>query len=231
MQILSPPAFQIPSMLMEFKWMARTCLLISTYFSEWIDVQELITQHCINHGWNRRCPLSQDTAIDAMCIPAPRYRGYLCRQRSRRRALLLIYIVWSSAKHPPLNYEDLEHRYGLKLYTYLPSDVNLPRGDYPHTGRISARDDGALPLNSASAVYRAFKKYNGLKAFGCNSRAEHAARDGIKDWWVSFYGKEDLEAFVAAVDGSSIKWTQLHVLGTAHEPTTPTPKVRSPDDF
>lgn len=48
---------------------------------------------------------------------------------------------------------------------------------------------------------------------------------------MSFYGKEDLEAFVAAVDGSSVKWTQLHVLGTAHEPTTPTPKVRSPDDF
>jgi hypothetical protein len=118
------------SMLMEFKWIARTCPLISTCFSGWIDVQDLITQHCFNHGWNRWCPLTQDTAIEAMCIRPQRHRGYPRRQNAADDALYSLCIL-SGVLHntPPLKYEDLEYRDGLRLYAYLPSDINLPKGD------------------------------------------------------------------------------------------------------
>lgn len=184
----------------EFRWISECWPTMASYFSGWVDVQELVpagsdrVQVSLNDAL-RACKIIDDRSRIPSNQHAPATDGV------RSLAVLAALLderevnLASPATSP------------IKVYNCLPRPASLrPRGQFPFSARISTAAGSQLPLRTPTELCRMYSAFD-LKAVGTNRSRGKATMT----WWMAFNTSESLRDFVAEVDGSIVDEKELKV--------------------
>jgi hypothetical protein len=173
-------------MLAEFRWISQECPNLASYFTSWIDVQELVS---------KKQQIGLVNAIIAMQITYQKSTNPPKTHRSSSdtvRCLAVLFGLFRGSFNIPYHSKQV-------LLLRAP-----PKSSYhnPFTARITTVDGSFLPTeyHSPRALANLFKDYD-LKPVAFNTKG-FLKNNSIRVWWVSMETMEDLEKFVAEIHGS-----------------------------
>ncbi|KAF1844905.1 uncharacterized protein K460DRAFT_416264 [Cucurbitaria berberidis CBS 394.84] len=201
------------SFVAELKWMADDFPALATMFTEWVDVQDLVSNQRMDTASSNGTPPDQYglyNTLKAMRISG--WRSTHQRHRAANDAVKTLAVLSGLLSNIPL--QEVTREAGVSVYDSLPplhADKRQKR-HHNFTARISAADGDKLPLQTPNGLAKHYRKYQGLTGVGFNSQNSCLARGRVKYWWVAFRTLNSLNAFIADMHGSTFEDTKLRVV-------------------
>jgi hypothetical protein len=185
----------------ELAWIAQACPSLASYFTAWLDVQNLANQRC-----NLSRPISLMDAFDAL-----RLSGHVRAQNGHHWAAndALAYLGILSKLISTDQFFTLPQRGPKKeqcdFHEHFRQRVRDRPYKDPFTACVETIDGSLLPFGyrTTPKLNRMFRPYK-LKAFGISNSRKRAKESGSNYWWFSFYTLETLEKFTERVDGMTL---------------------------
>ncbi len=186
----------------ELKWISEKYPTFASYFSAWLDVQELVGRAYNGHF------IGLTNALHGLGIIDNRHNyHYHSAANDAVRNLAILAHLLSGAKvafqPPPPNKEE-----EVKRWSSLPHLRQYgPRTNYPFSARVSTTDGDALPDLTLEELANLYASYN-LKAVAMNCKNQQRG----KIWWLAFHTLESLKDFLRDFEGTVIKGKSLKVI-------------------
>lgn len=181
---------------MEFKWISERYPSLASYFSAWVDVQELVTAQC---GGVR---LGLTGAVQGLGIIDNRHNAQqhsAANDAVRDLAVLAGLLSGTKLITTPQGKEQA------KGYSSLPPVKAFRHwAQYPFSVRLATMDGGSLPAVSHRNLAELFAGYD-LTAVGLNRE------DNVHIWWLAFWTLKSLREFIRDSEGLKVEGKVLKV--------------------
>lgn len=194
----------------ELKWIAQHCAAISSLFTTWVDLQDLIWQESASNS--DQVPTRPGLQATMKGLQLPHYRDWRrCQNRhyasnDALRCLLVLSSLLSPIAPgfaPPTSSKDPFSR-----FAKLPK----PSRKFPFAARMRAMDGRRLPRQTPQSLQKAFARFAGLNGVGLNAQTKRLRSAGVGTWWVSFRDEVSLSDFILEVARLSFKGVKFCVV-------------------
>jgi hypothetical protein len=193
----------------ELKWIAQHSPSISSLFTAWADVQDLIWHESASSD---QIPTRPGLQATMQGLHIPHYRDWRrCQNRhyasndALRCLLVLASLLSPTAPRlaPPTSLKASFSR-----FAKLPK----PNRKFPFAARMKAIDGRRLSRQTPQSLQKAFARFAGLNGVGLNTQTKRLRLAGVGTWLVSFRDEESLSDFILEVAQLSFKGVRFCVV-------------------
>jgi len=201
----------------EWRYITRNCPSLSSLFSAWCDVQELVSQRYEQlTSPTDKLPMGLQYPGLGGALKALSFYGWTHEHQMHSAAgdsVKLLAVLSGLLCDTPLRLCQDSSGETVSLYCYLPrvKSIKISGKVHAYTARICTADSQKLPLQTPVGLERHFAHCPGLIGVGLNSQTETIPKAQVRYWWVSFKSKEQLDSFISYFDGSCLENIQLRV--------------------
>lgn len=182
---------------MEFKWISEHYPSLASYFSAWVDVQELVTAKC------EGVQLGLTGAVQNLGMIDNRHNSQqhsAANDAVRDLAVLAGLLSGTKLITTPQCKDQIKGCSSL-----APVKAFRDWTQYPFSVRLATMDGGPLPQISPRNLAEVFAGYD-LKAVGSNRK------NNVHIWWMAFYTLESLREFIRDNESLKVEGKALKVI-------------------
>ena len=197
----------------ELKWIAQHCPTLSSLFTAWTDLQDLIQPI-----WQESTPYSDQVPTrpglqaTMKSLQLPHYRDWRrCQNRhyASNDALRCLLVLSSLLSPTAPRFAPLTC---LKASFSRFSKLPKPNRKFLFAARMKAIDGRRLPRQTPQSLQKVFARFAGLNGVGLNAQTKRLREAGVGTWWVSFRDEESLSDFILEVAELSFKGVKFSVM-------------------